>query len=490
MKKWIALLLLLAIVLTLCACGADKESASESTGGSSALDGVFSVGFGRVDITPDESVPLRGYGGDTSQRMSNGFLDYLYASCVAMTDESGNTMLLIHTDLIGSLDVVSSLVLKAVSKRTGVPEQNVAFAATHTHHGPDMSNTKESSIQKYNNSLPGWIADAAEAAMADRAPASMYIGSVTIPANTLNFIRHYNLSDGTYAGDNFGDFTGTTILGHTHDADSTMQLIQFKREGAEDVVMVNWQAHPHRTGAFNESSQYYNSLTSDIVGAMRSKMEKELGCKFAYFTGASGNVNSHSNITKENITADPWEQGEALADYALEILKDTKAAETGTIRSTTYTYEGPTDKSKVHLLDKANMVNNYYISSGKDLKKSIQYAKSLGLNSWHEAMAIITKSQAGDTATLPMYAMSCGSVGFVVAPYEMFDENGLYIKENSPFDMTFVITCANGANGYISSTAGFVADCYGSNTGKFADGCAEAIAAQYVTMLEELYNTK
>lgn len=490
MKKWIAMLLLLAMVLTLCACGTDKERDSKPTEGGSALDGVFSVGFGRVDITPQDSVPMRGYGGDTSQRMSQGFLDYLYATCIAMTDKDGNTILLIHSDLIGGLSIVSDDVLREVSQRVGVPKNNIAFAGTHTHHGPDMTNTKESSVTKFNSTLPDLVADAAEAAMQDRAKAEMYTGSTKIPANTLNFIRHYKLANGTYAGDNFGDFSGTSIVDHHHEADSTMQLLQFKREGKEDVVMVNWQAHPHRTGAFDDSSRYYNSLTSDIVGSMRSAMEKDLGCKFIYFTGAAGNINSHSNITKENITKDPWEQGKALAEYAKQILQETKTAETGAIRTTSYLYEGPTDKSKVHLLDKAQKVNDYYISSGNNLKASITYARSLGLNSWHEAMAIIRKAQAADTDKMTMWAMSCGSVGFVIAPYEMFDENGLYVKENSPFEMTFVLTCANDVKGYIASVAGFEVDCYGSNTGPFAKGCAEAIAEQYVTMLTELHNAK
>lgn len=489
MKKWIAFLLLLTVLLGLCACGGGSEEEATEPSDGSALDGKFCVGFGRENITPmEDAVPLRGYGGNTSQRMSTGFLDYLYATCVAITGENGNTILLIHSDLIGGLQIVSKNVLLEVSQVTGVPEENIAFAGTHTHHGPDMANTAEASILAFNSGLPALVAKAAKAAMDDRAPATMYTGDTQIPANTLNFIRHYKLNTGGYAGDNFGDFSGAKIVSHHHDADSQMQLIQFKREGADDIVMANWQAHPHRTGAFDDSSRFYNSLTSDIVGSMRSKMEKDTGCKFIYFTGAAGNINSHSNVESENVTKDPWEQGEALAGYAKEILENMTEAETGDVKVENQSYTGPADKSKVHLLEKAQKVNNFYIQSGQNLKQSIQYARSLGLNSWHEAMAIIRKATAADTCSINLQAMSVGSVGFISAPYEMFDENGLYVKTESPFETTFVISCSNDVVGYISSVAGFEVDCYGSNTGPFAKGCAEQIAEQYVSMLEQLHS--
>ena len=51
------------------------------------------VGYGKVNITPDMSLPLSGYG-NTEKRMSDGFTDYLYATCFAVTDPDGNTAIL------------------------------------------------------------------------------------------------------------------------------------------------------------------------------------------------------------------------------------------------------------------------------------------------------------------------------------------------------------------------------------------------------------
>ena len=55
------------------------------------------IGFGRADITPVESVPLRGYG-NTSRRMSGPVLSPLYATCLAFSD-GANTVLFSTMDL-------------------------------------------------------------------------------------------------------------------------------------------------------------------------------------------------------------------------------------------------------------------------------------------------------------------------------------------------------------------------------------------------------
>ena len=49
----------------------------------------FLAGFGRVDITPEESVPLAGYG-NTSKRFFQNIRDRIIGNCVAVTDENGN----------------------------------------------------------------------------------------------------------------------------------------------------------------------------------------------------------------------------------------------------------------------------------------------------------------------------------------------------------------------------------------------------------------
>ena len=88
MKKFFTVLLTLVLLLGLGACGGNDAPKLEG----------FHVGYGRVDISPEEGVLLGGY--SNNDRFSEGVMDALYVTCVALTGEEGNTVLLITCDAI------------------------------------------------------------------------------------------------------------------------------------------------------------------------------------------------------------------------------------------------------------------------------------------------------------------------------------------------------------------------------------------------------
>ena len=127
----------------------------------------FSVGYARVDITPTESVPLAGYG-NTLQRLSQGVLDPLYATCIAITDNSGSTVLLCTVDLINSLKLYSDPARDAISKQYGIDRDAVVFSAIHTHSAPDLAQSTYEPIIRYTAQLVEKLTVLAGAALADR----------------------------------------------------------------------------------------------------------------------------------------------------------------------------------------------------------------------------------------------------------------------------------------------------------------------------------
>ncbi len=420
MKKILALILCLLLAAALAACNSEEQVA----------EGPFKVGFSRAVITPDTTVPIHMSGTFGNNKISEGKLDDLYATCVAFTDATGETVLLFHLDL-QHVNLYASVARDRLSKTLELPPDNIIIATTHTHSAPAVKHYLNESyprVTEYVDTilLPG-IMDAAKQAMEDRKPAQMYGASIKL--DNLNFVRHYNLSDGTVAGDNFGSFDGKTILGHVSDADNQMQLLCFRREGGKDVVMMNWQAHPHRTGV------NHPNFTSDVVGAARDYMEAELDCNFAYFTGASGNVNCFSRITAENITKDYIEQGQELAKHGIMALEGMKQLKLG----------------RVQMLKEVGNANG---------------------------------------ADMDVYAFSIGDAGFAVAPYEMFSENGEKIKQKSPFDITFVVTCATGKFGYFPSQLTYAYNSYEYQSDKIQQGNAEEMEDLYVQMLEQLHPTR
>ena len=93
----------------------------------------------------------------------------------------------------------------------------------------------------------------------------------------------------------------------------------------------------------------------------------------------------------------------------------------------------------------------------------------------------------GKNRSFDIWAISFGDVGLAVAPYEMFNDSGVFIKENSPFKFTMVAECANGANGYFPTLWACSHGGYEPDTTRYVHGSAEILADQYVAMLQELY---
>ena len=92
MKKIAALFLCICMMLSLVACGGAGDTtaatAANATGSTETIaarpvGGVFMAGFGRVDITPKESVPMASYG-DDRERLSTGLYSYLEARAVVV----------------------------------------------------------------------------------------------------------------------------------------------------------------------------------------------------------------------------------------------------------------------------------------------------------------------------------------------------------------------------------------------------------------------
>ena len=70
----------------------------------------------------------------------------------------------------------------------------------------------------------------------------------------------------------------------------------------------------------------------------------------------------------------------------------------------------------------------------------------------------------------------------------MFSSSGKYIKENSPFAMTFVVSNGNGDVGYIPSLLGYTNGGYSTDITKFAPGTGEQIVGDMLHILNELHD--
>ena len=433
------------------------------------------AGFARTDISPLESVPLAGYG-RSSNRMSNNVSEPLYANALALTDESGSTAIVIGLDMGNMYSPLPSF-RSDVAQAVGIPVEQVMFSATHTHSAPHLSNEDEPTIPRYCQLLKEKLVEAAVAAMADRKEATLSV--TAIRTQNMNFVRRYVLEDGTFAGDNYGHFAESPIARHESEPDRMLQLVKFTREGGKDILMANFQGHPHKGAKYR-----FHHVTSDLVYHFRQQLEADTGCLSVYFSGASGNVNCASRIPEENITADYMEHGRALAAYALEATKHLKSVESGCVQHKKTVYVGRCNHLEDHKVEQAKIVVERWQNGAKFAESLVGFEDII--NSPFHATSIISKAARPETMDVELNALHFGDVAMVFAPFELYCDLGKMIKEGSPFDTTFVCCYANTIFSYMPTLLGFQNGGYGPNQCRFEPGTGEEIARQFTDLLASL----
>ena len=468
MKKLFAIILALSTTLSLCACGG--SGVGEETTAPAGLQ----VGYAREDILPDGSVGLSGFT-NSDIRRSTGYRDIIYTTCLAFS-EGGETILLFSTDVINM--TLGKHIREKVSEKTGIPFSNIMVSATHNHSGPEYSEKPY-----FDDIFVPAFEKAAEKALADLAPATMFGAKAS--TGKMSSVRHYITIDGTYVDNSTAANNPAMLASHAREADPEMVLVKFDREGdKKDISLINWQCHP----CFSIATDTY--ISADFIASLRSQVEETTGTQVIYFTGAAGDVGSKSHLQGEKNYSDPVSYGEALADIAIAAFNGTmtKIEGTGlTIQHERFEYQS--NRIGLEKLEDAKKVKEMVEQAGSpDGTEVNNYAKSLGFSTARLAVTIVNNSQMPEKATMELNALYLAGLAFVTAPYEMCAQDGVVIKQGSPFEFTVVSTLSNEHYSYFPRKEAFESPntIYEVNASKFAKGAAEATAAELVSLLKGL----
>ena len=426
----------------------------------------FSVGYGIVDITPTETGLTMSGWGNPNGRKTDGSVGFpLMVTTTAITDRENKTILMITVDLQSISDTYADDFSKRISFATGVPADQIYITATHTHNCPSLSLSYQGNA-RYHAMVGTAMQTSAVNAMADRAPATMKTGQFETVG--LNFTRnyYYYLNDDTttepiYYGDQYGPrpANGEKVY-RVREGDHTMHLIEFTRSGKQPILIVNWRAHPHRSGGM-----WKYSSDSDVVGATRAYFHENTDYLFAYYQGASGNMNTFSKISGET-----YKSGK-IKEFGIEMgrqitkngLPNLKPAETGLIQTVSYTYAAPVNHDDECYYENAQRLLDYFYAN-PDLmdtyNEQIAEANSLnpdgtpkyeGVYTVYHAQKIVARHELGETKDINLNAFSIGkSVGFATATGEIWDRVSEELElERSPFPETWFIGYCDGSAGYI-----------------------------------------
>ena len=437
----------------------------------------FYVGYAIADISPDAPVPLSGYGNELNTRISFQTPGHrLYATCVAVkSDES--VALLYNLDLIGLSGDLLESVQAGIQKQTGIPRENILINCSHSHSAPSYALADYPAISTWRTFFYTKMVNLALDSVADLEKAEAYTGSTHV--ENMNFVRRYLLKDGTY---DTVSSVSDDVASHETQADDELQIILFKRQSKQPVLMVNWRAHPCMMGSTP-------IVSGDYISEFRKQMEEQ-GYLFAFHQGAAGNVTTFSAIRDEythNHKANLRWYGEVLTNAVMETIPKLKLTNTDMLQASAKTLTMQIDHTTDHLASVAKEIYGLWCdTTNPDSQKRYQeLCKQYDIPSAYAASAIVARYEMAQTQEITVYALSFGDIAFATAPFEIFQETGIFIKENAPYQMTFASGYTNGAYGYLPASHAFPHHGYEVDTCKYVRGSAEIIADTLLELLDQ-----
>ena len=444
--------------------------------------GRLQIGFSRLDITPPLGTHMAGY---YEQRLAEGILDPLEVNAVAVSDGE-RTAVLFSCDLIGVCQELMDSYRRRVAADNGLEAEAVFIACTHTHTGPCVGRNEEDD-PSYDGLLGRKLSDAARLALADLRPASLSVGRGEVEG--VSFVRRFRMKDGSIRTN--PGVGNPEIQAPIGTPDTAVQLVRAAREGADEIVIVNFQVHPDTIGGCRFSADYPRFVRETVEGALP-------GVKCIYFNGAQGDTN-HIDVVdgakprfglvddRSRAYRNARFMGQAIAGAALQLYGKTDALAADRVCFGQSLIPIPSSRVDASRIPDAERILELH-NAGRD--DEIPFEGMERVTVIAEATRMKLLEHGPDAFSLRISAVGIagpeGGVAFAGIPGEPFTDIGRGIKSRSPFSMTIPCCLTNGSEGYFPMKQAYDEGGYEARSSRFRPGVAEKLTDAAVRLLETL----
>jgi neutral ceramidase len=384
----------------------------------------FAVGVANRDLTPQAPVPMWGYGARHAA-LSQGSLDPLMAKAIVI--HAGDQKLaIVGTDIgRGPTQAMMQKIRKEVKEKAGI--DHVMISGSHSHHGPVIELVDRDGLGKgkfdaavaYAQQLPDMLIDSILEADRTAKPAKMGIATRN---TTYNRNRHTKRQPPA--------------------TEPMLAVMRFDDESGKPIaVLVNFAAHPTMINAI------VLKFSADYPGAMKKKVEGELGTHCVFMQGAAGDMSANpppepASDSAEKV-ANYVHMGNALADQVLELARsiETKKPENPGIRG---------------------KVDHFTFASRVDFSNPLIIA-GYGSAFFPELVAnFVEESKNGITPELNTVLLN-GEIALVGGSGEFFSNHSNRLKERSYLPHTLFFGYCNGHNMYFPTIEAVSEGGYGAD---------------------------
>lgn len=436
-------------------------------------------------ITP----PIGDYlGGDSMERKITSVRDDLFARIVTFNDDK-NIVVFTSLDLLGPLKNTEDQIRQTIMESTGIDKKNIFLCSTHTHTGPVSQGTFFPINHEYFRNLGNIISDGIKEAVKGEKESVLCWADTTI--DNIAFIRRFRMKDGS-SQTNPG-WRNPNIVKPIGEADNTLRVLNIKREGANNIILVNFQVHADVIRAGLAHPEIVETFVSaDFPGILVKTLEGALdNTKAVYFGGCAGDLN-HINVNspewdENDGVAQCEHMGRSIAGKVLEVC--TKARPLNTekgIKVLESEFTVPLRTVNEEEVEHAKYIMDSF-NSGK--LENIPYPPDdmRFTTTVFESNNILKLNASGETQR-PM-TISVVQIGDFVAhsmSAEPFCEIGKLIRQASPSKHTFTLAICNGKEGYLPLMEAFNEGGYEARTSEFKPGVGELIVDTTKQLLNQL----
>lgn len=428
---------------------------------------MLKVGFSRVDVTPPLGSYVSGY---FHERYAQGVLDPLELNALACNDGE-RTVLLIIADFIGVDKTYCDIIREKIAARVSIPEDHIMLSSLHQHTsvcvGVGDKYTRNDVV--YMESLYRKYCDVAQMAIDDMKDAKAEI-SAGETAQPIAFIRKYLMTDGTIIGHPFG--RRDEIVKRLEDADNTVRLVRFRREGAKDIAFVNFCTHPDVVKG--------DWLSADWPGSARRFVEHDLeDVSCLVLNGVQGDSNHSDYLTEPKRGYEhSLYMGRTIADVVLRLwdsgrtMKEEKVGERIGIVSL------PTRSDGIEDYEEAKRLVDALAADSNAIKTTAAERA--------RARRIVEMQTAPLFQKLPITVLRIGELFVVGFGGEPFTDYARELRRAMPDTEFFTSCCANGYEGYLPSKEDFTRETYESSASHFPSDLEDHCVGMALSLVKSL----
>lgn len=473
---------LFSILISILICYALFISCQTTTS-SSTMSYKLQLGYAEVNYAPNVGLDMVGnYRGD--DYASRGIHDSLYAKAIVAEGKDGVKAAIMSIDICFIDEEAVQYLRDYVASKSDLESENIMIHATHTHSGP-RSELEAPQAKTFLTKA----ADAILLANEKLKPTRLLAGRTT--EHRVSHNRRLKAVDGTthMVWETFEEGFIEEALGSI---DPEMITLSFEQEGMVEGSFINFGCHP--TTLTGNNWLY----SADYPGYISESVKKVKGDSFVsiFLNGACGNVTQVDHVAGFIDTYQECQRiGYILGVATLEAISTAKPL---------------TDDNLVQIsservpLKKMTITEQQFAWAEKVMERVAREGmpplQPDGIpNEVYAQKWIEMHKVQEEFDSLEVQVIQIGEFAIVGLPGEMFNEFGIYIKENSPFETTMVVGLTNASAGYFPTRVSFTQGPAGfkpmitgyettPGTTNYDIGAGELLAESAVRQLKQLYN--